>query len=262
MTTSRNIQHGHFTPQTLRTYLATLTAIFWTLIFIAWWQYPEERAFSILTHTFSFLGSFNEDRNPAAWWLFSIAMTGWGIAAIPLVRYITNHLTPIAPKGARNVRRLMTFGCIGIIMVGLFPDARATIVGSIRWTDLHYFGALFLVLGFLIGVPWAAMLVRRAAHAPQLDEATRRAFDQTRWPHALFTGITTVALFFLIRWVFIYEKIKASAEATGVEIGSSWREALNTPYSFPLWDNVFVYTLFGYFLWTTLALPNNPTKSP
>ena len=253
------IWRGQFTPQSLRVYLATLTTTFWSLIFVCWWHYPEEHAFSILTHTFSFLGSFNEDRNPGAWWLFCIAMTGWGLAAIPLVRYITRHLSPVAPKGAVHVRRLMTLGCIGITLVGLFPDARATIVGNLRWTDMHYIGALLLVLGFLIGIPWSAVLVRRAAHKSGLDEATRRAFEQARWPHALFAGISTVALFFLIRWLFVYENLRQAADAAGVEIGSSWKEAMNSPYSFPLWDNVFVYTLFGYFLWTSLALPKPHT---
>jgi hypothetical protein len=257
------ITQGRFTPRTLRIYLAALILGFWGLILPCWWLYPADGEFSVLTHTFSYLGSFNEDRNPGGWWFFCVAMTGWGFAGIPLVRYFHHRLAPVAPRGARIAAGLLTMGCAGIIIVGLFPDARATLFAWVRWTTVHYVGAAVLVLGFLTGVPWLGALVRRAARDPNLPDDVRRAYARARWPHALFAAISTVALFFLIRWEFIYPALKSAAEAEGREFGSRWREAMNTVYSFPLWDNVFVYTLFIYFVWTALTLPPElPRREP
>lgn len=249
------ILRGEFSPRELRMYLALEALVFWSLIVACWSRYPVEGEFSILTHTFSYLGSFNEDRNPGGWWLFCIAMTGWGFASVPLVRYIGRRLAPVAPQGARIAAGLMTMGCAGIIIVGLFPDARALLFGWVRWTTVHYIGAAVLVLGFITGVPTTAALIRRSSRAPHLDAITRSAFGRARWPQAFFLAESSVALFFLIRWEIIYPALKAAAEAEGREFGSRWREAMNTPYAFPLWDNLFVYTLFIYFAWTALALP-------
>ena len=96
METLANLANGHFSPRALRVYLATLSGAFLGLIFLCWRQFPEENAFSILTHTFSYLGSFNEDRNPEGWPLFCIAVTGWGLASVPLVRYTVRRLAPTA----------------------------------------------------------------------------------------------------------------------------------------------------------------------
>lgn len=256
MSLIREIFQGHFTPRTLRIYLAVEVLLFWGVIFVCWRLFPAENAFSIHTHTFSYLGSFELDRNPRGWWLFGAAMTAWGLATVPLVRYSTRRVAPVAPRGARVVRGLLLAGCAGVMIVGIFPDARGEVVAGVRWTDLHYFGALFVVLGFLIGITWLAVLVRRAARFPEFDPATRRAFQRARWPHAFFVAVSAVALFYLIRWEFVYPKLKAAAEAEGRDFGSSWREAMHTIYSFPLWDNVFVVTLFVYFVWATLALPD------
>ena len=50
--------------------------------------------------------------------------------------------------------------------------------------------------------------------------------------------------------------MKAEAAASGGHIGSSWAEGLHTCYSFPLWENVVIYTLFIFLIWFALALPS------
>jgi len=250
------IIQGHFTPRALRVYLAVLACIFWPTIVLCWSRYPVEHEFSILTHTFSFLGSFNANRNPGGWWLFCIAVTTWGLASFPLAFYFHHHARATGPKRSSAPQALMLLGCYGILCVGLFPDARAGIIGGLRWTDLHYLGAVFIVLGFVIGIPWLGFQLRRAARDPRLDDATRRAYRRAWWPHVFFMVVSSIALFFLIRWELIYPALKAAAEAEGREFGSRWREAMNSIYSFPLWDNLFVYTLWIYFVWTALALPS------
>jgi H+/Cl- antiporter ClcA len=245
---------GQFEPATLRIYLAAQALFFWVIIFVCWRLFPVENAFSILTHTFSYLGSFEPDRNPPGWWLFCIAMVFWGLSSVPVVRYITRQVALASGKPLRGPARLLTTGCAGIVLVGLFPDARGAILGSIRWTDLHYLGAIFVVIGFVFGVPWFAAHLFRAARSSETPEPVRTACRRARLPQLLFIAEATVALSFLIRWEFVYRERRAVAEAAGTTIGSSWTEAMNTPYSFPLWDNLFVYTLFVYLAWTALAL--------
>lgn len=249
-----NLVRGQFEPSTLRIYLAAQAVFFWVVIFICWRLFPEENAFSILTHTFSYLGSFEPDRNPPGWWLFCIAMVFWGLSSVPVVRYITSQVALASGKPLRGPARLLTTGCAGIVLVGLFPDARGAIFGSVRWTDLHYLGAIFVVIGFVFGVPWFAARLFRAPRSPETPEPARTACRRARLPQLLFVAETTVALSILIRWEFIYWGRRVEAEAAGITIGSSWSEAMNTPYSFPLWDNLFVYTLFVYLAWTALAL--------
>lgn len=255
MSPLKQVLTGHFDHLGLRRYLAALTVFFGGSILLCWWLFPAHNAFSIHTHTFSYLGSFEEDRNPHGWWLFVLAMTGWGLASMPLVAYTYQRLHPVAPRGARASASLLLMGSVGITLVGLFPDAQGTLIGAIRWTDMHYVGAVVLVLGFVFGIPTTAVLLFRAARDPRLGKGARRAFRRACWPHVFFIAITSVGLFFLTRWLFVYEERRAAAEALGLEYGSPWRTAMNTPYSFPLWDNVFVYTLFVYFLWTALTLP-------
>jgi hypothetical membrane protein len=249
-----NIVSGHIAPGTLRVYLATETLIFWGVIFLCWRLFPQENAFSIHTHTFSYLGSFEADRNPPGWWLFSIAMVFWGLASVPVVLHNLRCLPPASSRGLLVTRGLMLTGCLGIVLVGLFPDARGPVIGSLRWTDIHYIGAAVLVLGFLTGIPRFALAVRRAARDTSLDASTRRACQRARWPQVIFLSVSGVALTLLILWIFVYEQRRAVAEAAGQIFGSPWHEAMNTPYSFPLWDNVFVQTLFIYLAWTALAL--------
>jgi len=249
-----NLVWGQIEPATLRIYLAAQALFFWGVIFVCWRLFPVENAFSILTHTFSYLGSFEPDRNPPAWWLFCIAMVFWGLSSVPVVRFIIRQVALASGKPLRGPVRMLLTGCGGIVLVGLFPDARGTILGPIRWTDLHYLGALFVVIGFVFGVPWFAARLFRAARSPETSEPARTACRRACLPQLLFIAETTVALSVLICWEFIYWGRRVEAEAAGRTIGSSWSEAMNTPYSFPLWDNLFVYTLFVYLAWTALAL--------
>ncbi|HRZ84483.1 MAG TPA: hypothetical protein P5069_18675, partial [Candidatus Hydrogenedentes bacterium] len=58
----------------------------------------------------------------------------------------------------------------------------------------------------------------------------------------------------LVRWEYVYAAKKAAAAAAGASIGSSWSEAMNTRYSFPLWENILIYTLFLFLVWVVTAL--------
>lgn len=250
------IARGHLDRHELRRYVIAKAGIFWSLILLAWIMYPTENAYSIRTHTFSFLGSFETKHSPDWWWIFSIAMVWWGTATLPLVSYHRQRFTHISRIGATVGAVFLVLGCIGVIGVGLFPDARGEVIGAWKWTDIHEKTAILVAIGFGLGILWHGGLILRdrsgprhfAAHDPQ-------AYRKLARPYVIWGIITFIGLAIQVRWGFVYAGMKAAANASGEPIGSSWSEAMGTIYSFPLWENILIYALFGFLVWFAIEVP-------
>ncbi len=252
---------GGFRSVELKRYLAFLSTYFWGLIFLAWLSYPAEHKFSIMTHTFSFLGSFRPEHNPERWWIFSIAMISWGLLTMPLVLYFHRRMVAISLWGARAGSFFLLLGCVGISLVGVFPDVGTQLIGSIRWTDVHMKAALFVGVGFIVGIGcYGVLLLMDRFYLPTSKYALRFDHRKLMWPYLLWLTVFSVSAYFLIRWEFVYPQWKAAAVATGVDIGSSWGAALGTRYSFPLWEQMLIYTLFIFLIWFSLALPSEEER--
>ncbi len=245
---------GNFTPRMLRRYVLIEALVFWGLIFIAWMSYPAENRYSIMTHTFSFLGSFESKHNPQRWWIFSIAMAFWGTANVPLVFYACRRFATISKWGARVGAGLFLLGGVGIVLIAIFPDARGEVIGNWEWTEIHEKAAIAVAAGFILGILWHGALLLKDV----LFSGGNSIFQHRRFigPYLFWGVLTGTAAYYLISWEFIYADMKARAALAGVRIGSSWSEALNTRYSFPLWENVVIYTFYAFFAWFILALPN------
>lgn len=245
----------HFETISIPRYLALKATIFWSLIFLAWLSYPAEHAYSIMSHTFSFLGSWNPEHNPEWWWVFSIAMVFWGVSTVPLVLYIRRRFLPLHPIGANVGAVLMGLGCLGVVLVGLIPDVRDPLYGDTRWTDVHEKAAILVGVGFALGILWHGMLLLRDRWKHRHFEGGHgwhaRAFV---WPFALWTAVVAVAVANQVRWGMMYEARKAAATEAGEPIGSSWGESLHTVYAFPLWENVVIYALYAFLIWFTFCL--------
>jgi hypothetical protein len=246
---------GGFDYRELKAYLIFLSAVFWGLIFLAWLSYPAENRYSIMTHTFSFLGSFETKHNPEWWWIFSMAMTFWGLATIPLTCYIFRRFRHISFLGAMIGAFLFLCGGVGLIGVAFFPDARGAVIASWEWTEIHEKAAVLTAIGFGLGFPWHGILLIKQRFS-QKRIPYRFQFHRFVLPYAFWGSIFCVAAYFLGKWEFVYAEMKANARATGESIGSSWSEAMNTIYSFPLWENILIYAMFIFLLWFTLTLPN------
>ena len=248
---------GDLEPAELRGYLVFETLVFWGLIFVCWLIYPVENKYSIMTHTFSFLGSFEGQHNPRGWWLFTVAMIFWGLATVPLTFYLYRRFAASSPWGARVGALLMLAGCAGVVLVGIFPDARNPIIGDWRSTDIHEKAALLIAAGLGLSIPWHGLLVLKDRFS-WIPFGGEGCFDCRRlaWPYLFWLTITGVAVYFQVKWEFVYAEMRAAAEASGTKIGSHWSEALNTPYSFPLWENVVIYTLFLTLIWLAIAVSN------
>jgi hypothetical protein len=249
---------GQLQPTEIRRYVALKAVVFWGLIFLAWMTYPAENKYSIQTHTFSFLGSFEAYHNPQYWWLFTLAMVFWGSATIPMVIYIHRRFSTVSRWGARVGAFFFLAGCVGIVFVGLFPDAHGEVIAGWEWTDIHEKAAVLVAIGFILGIPWHGFLLLREALRKR-DTPARIGHRGILWPYAFWTVIFCIAAYFQISWAVVYERMKVEAQAAGTPFGSSWSEGMKTWYSFPLWENVVIYSLFIFLVWFLIVLEQPDT---
>jgi len=258
MDLARRYMVGALQPRELRRHVIVMSVVFWGLIVCAWFSFPADHKYSIMTHTFSFLGSFEQKHNPEHWWIFSIAMVFWGLMILPLVRHIHRRFSVLNGWAAHPGAFLMGMGAAAISVVGVFPDAHGIVIGDWEWTDIHMKAAFTVFGGFIFGIIWHGVLLARAALAGRPFPGGYRRYIA---PYALWLTVFVLALYHLIKWEFIYDEMKAAAVAAGTQIGSSWTMAMNTRYSFPLWEHMLIYTLYIFLIWFSLLMPEEQERN-
>ncbi len=242
---------GDFDRPVLQRYLAVVGGIYWCLIFACWRLFPEHK-FSIMSHTYSALGSYDQSNNPQWWWLFSVAMTSWGVVMIPVVFYNFRRLAVISAGAAGMGALFMMLGGIGISLVGIFPDAGGVTFGNHEIREVHKYVALAGAGGYLLSALWfGGMLVYDVLVTGNGD------FDY-KWiipPYVILGSVFGTGVHYLLQWESVYGKLKAAAIAAGQPVPGHFGAALNTRYSFPLWENLTIWSLFIFIVWFALALP-------
>lgn len=257
------IARGHLRTPELNRYLLGMSVLFWGLILAAWLIYPAENRYSIMSHTFSFLGSWEDKHNPAGWWLFTLALIVWGLGTMPLVAYTHHRFAAHYPRLAYPGAFFLLVGCVGMILVGIFPDVGGDVLPGWRWTKVHEKVAILAFAGFFLGLVWhGGLLVWDAIAARFLNHRSHFNHGRLAWPYGIWSIIVGIAAYHLITWEFLYAQMRADAAAGGYRIGSSWGEALHTKYSFPLWENVLIYTLYLFLVCFVLLLPRDPSPGP
>ena len=250
---------GDFDRVGLRRYLGGQAAVFWALILLTWLAYPSAHHFSILTHTFSFLGSYNPEHNPRYWWLFSVAMGFWAVSELPVVA----HLHRAFARGRGGLAWLgsigLVAGCAGLLLVGLFPDVRAEWRNGIRYTQVHTGAALLVAVGFGAGLVtylliWLLGLLRRALGGERRAGEEPALPGRVGWPLLFWCVCTGTCVFMVLRWERVYAGMKLAAASAGRPIGSAWVEGLKTWYAFPLWENLAIDTLYLSLVWLALTV--------
>jgi len=246
---------GDLEKAEIRRYLMVMSCVFWGFIFLAWLGYPAEHKYSITTHTFSFLGSYNEEHNPQWWWLFSIAMLFWCFAGMALAQYYRRRFSEISVWAAWVGAILFMLGCLNIGLVAVFPDVRTVLSNGMRVTEIHEKVAVFAAASFILCIIWHGVLLLKDWLGEVLFGNDRQLAHSGMWPPYVFwLTVLIVGSYHLIKWEHIYAAKKAAAKAAGLHIGSSWSEAMGTRYAFPLWENVLIYTLFIFLIWFAAAL--------
>lgn len=237
----------------IRGYLLVEALVFWGTVGFCYWLVPRENNFAFLSHSFSYLGGFDACHNPRWWWVFSIAMAFWGIATVPVVLYIYHRFAPISRWAARTGAIILLIGCLGIVLVGVIPTGHSTVPGGFDWILAHRRAGLLTATGFGVGVFWFEIMLF-------VDGFTRKRLGQHGywryvWPYAFWWTMIFLTTYYLVSWMFVYERMKTEAAAAGRALQGSWTEALNTRYSIPLWENIMIITLFVFLVWLPLALP-------
>ena len=253
---------GHLHAHEIVRYVMALAVLFWSQIALCVWIYPAENQFSILTHTFSFMGRWEDHHNPQGWWLFSSAMFLWGILQIPLVLYAHRRMQTISCWGARISTALLLIGSVSISMVGLFPDVRGEVIGSVEFRDLHTWAAIGVFIGYALGIGGYGLLILRDYLAKgRVSRPAGLEHRRFALPYAFWISAVLVAGFFQGRWAATYARMRAEAEAAGQSIGSSWAESSGTIWAFQLWENLVIYALFIFWVWFMLVLPRQLPNS-
>ena len=88
---------------------------------------------------------------PYYWWLFSVAMTFWGLATVPVVFYIYRHFAPISRWAAIIGALLLLVGCAGIILVGVIPTGHSDVIDGFNWGRAPRRAGLLTAFAFGIG---------------------------------------------------------------------------------------------------------------
>ncbi len=256
MDRAKRILTGNFLASEIKPYVLAEACIFWGLIFVAWLSYPAGHHYSIMSHTFSFLGSWDPQHNPDHWYFFSAGMGFWSVASIPLVFYHYRRFALISRWAAGVGSFFLLLGSIGTMGVACFPDARGAAIGTVEWTKIHEKVAVLVAIGYTLGLLWhGGMLLWDRAVLARGGRPTHFEHGRLAAPYLFWLAVTGAGVCNQVIWGMRYGEMKKAAALAGTQIRSSWGESLNTIWAFPLWENLVIYTLFIFLAWFTLAVP-------
>ncbi len=244
---------GSFRRMELKWYLAAEAAIFWGLVLLCFFLVPPENKFGFASHPFSYLGGFDPEHNPDWWWVFSAAMLFWAVSYVPVVFYIRRRFAAVSPGGSWRGAAWLLFGCLGILLVGLVPTGHDQFWGSMSHIGAHRYCSVPILVGFGFGTFWHELMLFRDWRSGQ--RLRGGGYGKFVALYAAWWGLVFCGVWFLARWPFVYERMRAGAAAAGKPLQGSWTEALNTVYSIPLWENILIITLYLFMVCLPLMLP-------
>ena len=210
----KRIVSGNFLASEIKGYVLAEACIFWGLIFTAWLSYPAEHHYSIMSHTFSFLGSFDPQHNPQHWYFFSSAMAFWSMASVPLVFYHYRRFALISRRGAAVGAFFLLLGSIGTMGVACFPDARGAVIGTVEWTKIHEKAAVLVAVGYTLGLLWHGGLLLWDRIALRLhDRPSHFEHGRLAWPYLFWLAVTATGVANQVIWGIRYGGMKKAAKA-------------------------------------------------
>ena len=227
-------------------------------ILLARITFPSENDYRIAYDTFSFLGSWDSDNNPVGWYFFTIGLLIWAITMFPVLGYMYKRFAPIAKLAVQFGFLLLFIGALGIAFIAIFPDVHENeVVEGVTFSDIHGKVALFTFGGIGLGYLWLGLMLAKDRFS-WFPHGGQKLINHQKIiiPYIFFLIVFFLGAFFLIRWEFVYPVLRDADQ----EIGSHWSAALGTVYSFPLWENILIYTVLIFTIWMPLTLPKEIPK--
>ena len=220
------------------------------LFFGAYLFYPPENEYSFLEKSASYLGSFDQTRNPHGWWLFSLGLFVIGLVSMGATLFRHRHLAravePVFPlyfaSGAFLVGSALFFA------LGAIPDARHFYVGPVNFNDIHdkLAAGSFWCLG--IGMVSDGLILRGDRRDNGSTRIRHRAIAK---PYLLFALVGGVGGACLLAWHIQCRLDPSLKEWPGHGI-----------YSFPMWE--WILTFGGPLTLVAVAwqLAKHPPRGP
>ena len=216
----------------LRVTLATIAA---ACLGLAWWLYPAENRYSILTSTISYLGSPDPDRNPQGWRVYQVGMTS-------LILLMGSWLSR-RHDGFRRRRALLGQVGSGPLVVALvmllvsvwIPDSRTQEFLGEKATRVHTRLAILAIP--VLGVGLTLDTVGRFLMGTRLVRL---------WPAFLFATLVAFAFWKLAEWESLCRIDQSLRHWPGDGIHST-----------PLWEWITFLYLIGHMRWMSKAPPTD-----
>jgi hypothetical protein len=133
-------------------------AVFGGLVAIAFLLFPN---YTFFDYSVSSLGAWH--KNPAGWWVFSVAMWSMGIMIIPFFMHVKRAFGKYTPRFARLFQACVFVTAGGMVALGFFPESPGT-------ATIHYVAAGFIFVGFFVDacISWISLgKMARAASTRQ-----------------------------------------------------------------------------------------------
>ncbi|CAL6032328.1 Conserved_hypothetical protein [Hexamita inflata] len=204
--------------------------------------------------TFSTLGSWIDDDNPNAWFLFSIGLVLSFIIELPLVQYQYKRIVYVNKVLSVIVTTCIYLGLICFVIIACFPIVYTPITtkSNIQFADIHMAAALagggFFIFGYIM--LFVIMIV---------DKCKKKniRYRQQIFGITLTFSITVLVIFIIIAllvnliWYIWYPILYKNDPS----IGSSYGASIFTIFSFSLWENVGILFIYLFSLIFPLTLP-------
>ncbi|CAL6002300.1 Conserved_hypothetical protein [Hexamita inflata] len=232
---------GHLSPFQLILHSISLPVI-WCIYGLSYYTYNTFNHYSILSCTFSFLGSWDDNRNPTGWYWFTIGMILSSLFEVPLVFYVHLRLKNVNKTLAQIGTGFWLVGIVSQFLVGCFSCSNSLLFGSVSFGDVHNNVATVTFVALLVGAPVYAALV--GYDKPKSCKKIGKGNILNHFYTDIFMGVVIFAIstvvFFCLLWQIVYLALKSK----NPHMGSSFNESMNTVFSFALWENVVIITLY------------------
>ena len=224
MTSSLRSAVGGLPRQRFRACLVAIAAIG---LVVAWWRYPAENHYSIMSCTISFLGSPDANRNPHGWRFYQVGMTSLILLLFSLVAErhakLGGRIGRVVFWSSAAISASLTL----ILLVTWIPDSHELHWFGIRAGDVHTPVAIlaipFMGCGIVLdglALWWSGVRIRAL------------------WPFHLYGLIVLVGAAKLTAWVRMCRQDPTLSEWPGEGLHST-----------PLWEWIVFTYLIGFMVW-------------